>query len=104
MRPAPLTPRKASTAMVLKIPYLEMPITYICSLHCDGCSAYSNYNIKRTVPLAEAWQSLKERSKRIEPGQFRILGGEPFLHPNLPEIILSVRQYWPAAHIQVCTN
>jgi molybdenum cofactor biosynthesis enzyme MoaA len=90
--------------VAMTIPYLEMPITYICSLHCDGCSAYSNYNIKRTVPLAEAWQSLKEWSKRIEPGQFRILGGEPFLHPNLPEIILSVRQYWPAAHIQVCTN
>jgi hypothetical protein len=90
--------------MVVPIPYLEMPITHICSLHCDGCSAYSNYNIKRTVPLDEARRWLKEWSVRIAPAHFRILGGEPFLHPDLPEIILSARQFWPATHIQVCTN
>ena len=90
--------------MVMTIPYLEMPITHICSIHCDGCSAYSNYNIKQTVALSDVRLWLREWSRRIEPGQFRILGGEPFLHPNLPEIILSVRQFWPAAHIQICTN
>jgi uncharacterized Fe-S cluster-containing radical SAM superfamily protein len=81
-----------------------MPITHLCGLHCDGCSAYSNYNIKKTVPLTEARQWLREWSGRVIPHFFRILGGEPFLHPNLPEIFLSIRQFWPAAHIQVCTN
>lgn len=90
--------------MVMPVPYLEMPITHICSLHCDGCSAYSNYNIKRSVPLADARQWLREWSGRIAPAQFRILGGEPFLHPELPEIMLTARQFWPAAHIQICTN
>ena len=90
--------------MVMPIPYLEMPITHLCSLHCDGCSAYSNYNLKRTVPLTEARQWLKQWSVRIAPAHFRILGGEPLLHPNLPEILLSARQFWPATHIQVCTN
>jgi hypothetical protein len=90
--------------MAIMLPYLEMPITHICSLHCDGCSAYSNYSIKRTVPLPEAREWLKAWSKRVAPVRFRILGGEPFLHPNLPEIILSARQFWPAAHIEIVTN
>jgi molybdenum cofactor biosynthesis enzyme MoaA len=90
--------------MVMPIPYLERPITHICSLHCDGCSAYSNHNLKLTVLLAEARQWLKEWSVRIVPAHFRILGDEPFLHPNLPENIFSARQYWSATQIQVCTN
>jgi uncharacterized Fe-S cluster-containing radical SAM superfamily protein len=88
----------------MTIPYLEMPITHICSLHCDGCSAYSNYNLKKTVALADARQWMREWSTRVTPGHFRVLGGEPFLHPHLPEIMLSVRQFWPDCHIQVCTN
>lgn len=90
--------------MAIEIAYLEMPVTHICSLHCDGCSAYSNYNIKRTVPLHEAREWIKAWSRRVVPKQFRILGGEPFLHPNLPEIMLTARQFWPATHLQVCTN
>ena len=84
--------------------YLEMPITHICSLHCDGCSAYSNYNIKRTVPLDEARAWMRAWSARLTPGEVRVLGGEPFLHPHLPEIILAARQFWPTSHIQLCTN
>ena len=54
--------------------------------------------------MAETREWLREWAQRVTPGYFRILGGEPFLHPNLAEIILSVRQFWPDAHIQVCTN
>jgi len=89
---------------MLTLDYLEMPITHICSLHCDGCSAYSNYNIKKTVPLAEARAWMRAWSARLTPGEFRVLGGEPFLHPNLPEILLSARQFFPNSHIQLCTN
>jgi pyruvate-formate lyase-activating enzyme len=86
------------------IPYLEMPITHICSLHCDGCSAYSNYNIKKTVALDDALAWFRAWSARISPRRFRILGGEPFLHPHLPEILLAVRRHWPQTHIQLTTN
>lgn len=89
---------------MFQIPYLEMPITHICSLHCDGCSAYANYNIKKTVSLETATSWFETWSKRIAPNRFRVLGGEPFIHPDLPALVLTIRNFWPEAHIQVCTN
>jgi len=89
---------------LFQIPYLEMPITHICSLHCDGCSAYANYNIKKTVSLETATSWFETWSKRFAPNRFRVLGGEPFIHPDLPALVLTIRNFWPEAHIQVCTN
>jgi len=90
--------------MAFSVAYLEMPITHICSLRCDGCSAYSNYGVKESVSLENALLWLKLWSQRITPQYFRILGGEPFIHPHLPEIFLAARRAWPDTAIQVVTN
>ena len=73
--------------MAMTISFLEMPTTRIRGIHNGGRATCSNYNIKKTVPMADARRCLKEWSRRQEPGQFRILGGEPFPHPDLPEIM-----------------
>jgi len=87
-----------------EIDYLEFPIAHLCSLHCDGCSAYSNYGLSQKVSLEQAELWLKDWSGRINPNRFRILGGEPFLNEFLPEIVELSRTTFPDARIQVCTN
>jgi hypothetical protein len=42
--------------------------------------------------------------KRIHPEILTILGGEPTLNPQLPEIIDVSRTYWPDSFIRVVTN
>jgi hypothetical protein len=89
---------------MLTIPYLEMPITHVCNLHCDGCCYYANYNIKTMVSANEARESISAWSKRIQPRMLKILGGEPTVNRQLPEILLTARQLLPETHIQVITN
>jgi organic radical activating enzyme len=89
---------------MLTIPYLEIPITHVCNLHCDGCCYYANYNIKTMVSADEIRETVSAWSKRVKPGMIKILGGEPLVNRQLPEIFLSIRQLLPEAHIQVITN
>ena len=89
---------------MLTIPYLEIPITHVCNLHCDGCCYYANYNIKAVVSAEELRTSVAAWAKRIQPRMVKILGGEPLAHRQLPEIFLSLRQLLPNSHIQVITN
>lgn len=89
---------------MLTIPYLEIPITHVCNLHCDGCCYYANYNLKTTASVDELRDSLTAWSKRVKPRMVKILGGEPLLHRQFPEIFLSVRNLLPDSHVQVITN
>lgn len=89
---------------VLTIPYLEIPITHVCNLHCDGCCYYANYNIKAIASADEIRTSVAAWAKRIQPRMVKILGGEPLAHKQLPEIFLNVRQLLPDSHIQIITN
>lgn len=90
--------------MMLEVPYLEMLITRRCSLHCDGCAVYSNYTFKNHTDFEESGESLRLWSKRIYPKTFRILGGEPTLHAQLPEYVELAYKLWPNTQRWVVTN
>ncbi len=89
---------------MLTIPYLEVPITHVCNLRCDGCCYYSNYNIKTMVSADEIRETVSAWSKRVKPRMVKILGGEPLVNRQLPEIFLTLRQLLPDSHIQIITN
>jgi MoaA/NifB/PqqE/SkfB family radical SAM enzyme len=89
---------------MLTIPYLEVPITHVCNLRCDGCGYYSNYKIKTMVSADEIRETVSAWSRRIKPRMVKILGGEPLVNRQLPEIFLSLRQLLPESHIQTITN
>jgi hypothetical protein len=89
---------------MLTIPYLEIPITHVCNLRCDGCCYYSNYNIKTMVSADEIRETVSASSRRIKPRMVKILGGESLVNRQLPEIFLSLRQLLPESHIQIITN
>jgi hypothetical protein len=89
---------------MLTIPYLELPITHVCNLHCDGCCYYANYNIKTMASADEIRETASAWSRRIKPKMIKILGGEPLANRELPQIFLTLRQMFPEAHLQVITN
>lgn len=62
-------------------------ITHRCNMHCSNC-----YIPNRTIPdmdVERLMDCLKRFPKRVE---IRLLGGEPTLHPRLPEIIERIRE------------
>ncbi|MBF0169244.1 MAG: radical SAM protein [Alphaproteobacteria bacterium] len=80
---------------LISIPFLEMDIAYACDLHCQGCSHYSNYGIKGTVPFAEGEVWLRDWAARLKPGTFSMLGGEPALNPDLFDYLRLAQELWP---------
>ena len=86
--------------------YLEIPIVEFCNLNCKGCSHLSPLASKEDyMSLAEVRSDLT-RLKEIIPHieKIRILGGEPFLHNELFEILYCVREVYSQTDIRVVTN
>lgn len=83
---------------------LEIHVVHSCNLACESCSHYSNQHHKGMVGLEEADRWMAGWSKRINPAVFSLLGGEPTIHPHLPEFIPLVRKHWPKTQIRLVTN
>ncbi len=90
--------------MAIRTSLLEIHAAHACNLTCESCSHFSNNGHKGFLDLkdAEAW--MKSWHRRIVPGLFRILGGEPTLNPQLPELIELAAEHWPASRIGLTTN
>lgn len=85
---------------------VELHLVDRCNMNCAGCSHFS--------PFAPAWQADVEtivRDLTALKAKFvggirhvNLLGGEPFLHPNLCGIIARVKEVCPDALVTVVTN
>ena len=83
---------------------LELPIVASCNLLCKGCTSFSDYNMKGIYDWEQLLDHIKFWDDRMTINGFSLLGGEPTMHPKLPEMIKGVRQINPRAFIQVVTN
>jgi hypothetical protein len=90
--------------VVFKVSYLEFHITHQCNLHCDGCANYRNYGFKNEMSFDENKEYLRLWSRRIQPGTFRLLGGEPSLHSQMLDYVLLAQSLWPDAARWLVTN
>lgn len=83
---------------------LELHLTHSCNLTCESCSHYSNQGHKGLLSLedADCWMSLW--AGRIAPDMVSLLGGEPSMHPLLPEFVTLTRRHWPRTHIRMVSN
>jgi mannose-6-phosphate isomerase-like protein (cupin superfamily) len=83
---------------------LEIHLVHGCNFRCEGCSHYSNQGHKGRLSLEEADRSMRMWSARVRPGKISLLGGEPTIHPQLPEFFELARKHWPETHLQLVTN
>lgn len=86
--------------------YTEMFITSYCNLKCRFCSAsipyyYNKYHIDIDF-LIRQMDAYLDAIYGVE--RFRILGGEPFLHPHLAEIIEHLLASDKVHSIHIITN
>lgn len=86
------------------INYLEMNVVDHCNLNCKGCAHFSNVYDNNCVDLEQYKSDLKLISEKFNVYYFRILGGEPLLHPNLKQLIEITRQLLVNTRIVIVTN
>ena len=91
---------------MIDIEQLELHVTHACNFTCEGCSHYSNHGHTGNISLDDCEEWLYGWSRRVKPKTFTILGGEPTLNKNLPDIVYMVRAMFPdpSTGIDAITN
>jgi MoaA/NifB/PqqE/SkfB family radical SAM enzyme len=79
-------------------PFLYVSVINSCNLRCQGCWVDVDAD-RNAIPLDQLNRTLREAAARGN-SFFGILGGEPFMHPDLMELLAS----HPGSYFQVFTN
>lgn len=85
--------------------YVEIPITTRCNLRCPDCANLMPlYNKPYDVDSDTVIHSIRKLSECFDAcGQMRILGGEPFLHPDLKRFVAELPSH-KCKKISIPTN
>ena len=88
------------------IKYIETHIVDHCNLNCRGCSHFSPLALKHYKDYNEYAIEIEHLSimTNSQIGQFRIMGGEPLLHPLVVEFCEITRKYLPNTDIVLVSN
>ncbi|MBD5448774.1 MAG: radical SAM protein [Lachnospiraceae bacterium] len=86
--------------------YIEIPITTKCTLNCkECCNLIQYYQAPYHISANDIIRDVRNLSS-VAKGilQLRLLGGEPFLHPNLARIVRRILKFDNIKSIQIATN
>ena len=89
-------------------PKLDVQVCDHCNLRCAGCLHFAPLAEKRFLDLGEYARDL-ERLAAIEGvggyfGSVVLMGGEPLLHPDIAEVVRTMRAHLPNERVDLCTN
>jgi MoaA/NifB/PqqE/SkfB family radical SAM enzyme len=79
-------------------PFLYVSIINSCNLRCQGC--WVDVAAKQEIIKLEAMNKLIDEAKEMGNVFFGIVGGEPFMHPQLFDILAA----HPDCYFQIFTN
>lgn len=84
---------------------LQAHVIDTCNLNCKGCGHFANlFKGNTNYDLAKFSYEVETLSEKVYVKKFYLLGGEPFLNPELPEFIKVTRENFPQAEIRIATN
>ncbi len=84
--------------------YLEMNVVDQCNLNCKGCAHFSNICDNNWVSIDKFKRDLILVNEKFDLYYFRLLGGEPLLHPKLAELIRISHEVLKETKIVIVTN
>lgn len=79
-------------------PFLYVSIINTCNLRCQGC--WVDVSMKQQTITPDAFHKLVREARQMGNVFFGIVGGEPFMHPHLLEMLAE----HPDCYFQVFTN
>ena len=88
----------------LRVHSLEYPIVEHCNLRCGGCDHSSPLLAKHIAGIERFEADLKLLEPVMVAGDFRIIGGEPLLHPLLVDFLRVADASPVAESVTLVTN
>lgn len=82
----------------------ELSITEHCNFTCRSCSHLSPITSKHKLDPKTVETDLSLLARHYQVDHVRLVGGEPFLHPQLSDIITAVRCSGITKRIRIITN
>lgn len=88
----------------IRVESFELHIVEHCNLRCHMCDAMSPYNPEKFLKLEDIATNMTFLAKHIKADIFKLMGGEPLLHPQIVDIISIVRESRITDTIRLTTN
>jgi organic radical activating enzyme len=88
----------------IRLEAFELHVTEHCNLRCAHCCNTSPYLDEKSLTPSAIAQTLHTMSGVIHADVFKIMGGEPLLHPEITEVIRVVRRSGIGDVVRLFTN
>lgn len=96
----------AKVRPALIIPYVEISISPQCTLHCRDCANFMQfYHKPQPMDLEQVWSWIAAFIEAIDHIiTLRLMGGEPLMQKQLPQLLERILQQPKVQHIQIVSN
>ena len=96
--------RETSLGGRVRIEAFELHVTEHCNLRCAHCCNTSPYLSEKTLSPAFIATTLQTMGAAVHADVFKIMGGEPLLHPEITEVLRVVRASGIGDVVRLFTN
>lgn len=85
--------------------YAEMSVVDYCNLNCKGCNHYAAIFPQELPNIETRLRDVKQLATIYDKVvEFGLIGGEPFLNPDIVSYIEGIRTLLPDTHLQIVSN
>jgi organic radical activating enzyme len=88
----------------IRVEAFELHVTEHCNLRCEHCCNSSPYLPHKALTLEGITETLSAMSEVIYADVFKIMGGEPLLHPRISEVLRVVKESGVSDVVRLFTN
>lgn len=87
-----------------RVEAFELHVVEHCNLRCAHCCNMSPYLADRTLSVAAVEEMCRAMAAHLQVDVFKIMGGEPLLHPDLTGVLHAIRRSGISETIRLFTN
>lgn len=88
----------------MNLKYFEIHLVEHCNLKCQSCDNFSAIAEEEFLDKEEFDKEMGRMAELFDIKFFRMLGGEPLLHPEINYFIETARKHFPKSLILITTN
>ena len=88
----------------VRVEAFELHVVEHCNLRCAHCCNMSPYLDRHFMSVEEVDAQCRRMAAHVKADVFKIMGGEPLLHPQITEILIALRATGISDVIRLFTN